>query len=521
MKNKYAFLAVTACLFLAACTLDYNPVGVYSDVTEGVEAGLAFTDRADVLTHRQSLYLGLKECEHFYQDVLLFSEIHSDNAYSGNEGGAPPGFEKNDVADMMAKPPLQRGWNRRMANIALANKLISNIDNVPDPTLTEEERRQYKAEALIYRAMLYYDMALIWGRVPVVIIEAGDITAANIAEAYDKYFPRQNTEEEVYEQIEEDLLAALPDAPVDNNDKTLCSKGLAYTLLAKIYADNTSLRNYDKVIEYCTAVEDLGFDLVDDFSELFGVTLQDPSNPPSANNVAIDAKRRNTKEGIFEIHFTAAGDRGSFNNQIFGVLLDNFTPVTFANWVLPTHELINLYESESGDRRYPETIVYYSGTQVGFTPPRDWGYDKSVAYPHMYKFRSSFSSNIKYRYADVLLLKAEALILKTNPDLSGAANIINRIRNRAGLNNLSLSATATREAALEAMLTERRKELAFEGHRWNDLVRLEKVEEVLNSYKDTDQYARITDRFTHVHYKFPIQSAVLTANELLTQNEGY
>jgi hypothetical protein len=520
MKKKYIFLAVTTCLFFTACTLDYNPVGAYSDVTEGVEVGLAFTNRADVLTHRQSLYLGLKECEHFYQDILLLAEIHSDNAYSGNEGGAPPGFEKNDVADMMSKPPLQRGWNRRMANIALANKLISNIDNVPDPSLTEEERRQYKAEALIYRAMLYYDMALIWGRVPVVIIEAGDITAANIADAYDKYFPRQNTEEEVYKQIEEDLLAALPDAPVDNTNKTLCSKGLANALLAKIYADNTSLRDYDKVIQYCDAVRDLGFDLVSDFSELFGVTLEDPLSPPSATNVAIDAKRRNTEEAILEIQFTAAGDRGSFNNQIFGVLLDNFTPVTFSNWVLPTHGLIDLYESEPADKRYPETIVYYGGTQLGFNPPRNWGYTTSH-YPHMYKFRSSFSSNIKYRYADILLLKAEALILKANPDLAGAATIINRIRNRAGLGNLPASATASKEAALEAMLTERRKELAFEGHRWNDLVRLEKVEAVLNTYKDTDQYARITDRFTRTHYKFPIQSTVLSGNEALTQNPGY
>jgi hypothetical protein len=520
MKRNKLFLAAGLLILLSSCSLTYDPVGAYSDVTEGMEAGLAFTRKADVIAHRQSMYIALKECEHFYQDVLLFAEIHSDNAYAGNEGGAPPGFEKNDVADMMAKPPLQRGWNRRMANIALANKLISNIDNVPDPALTDGERRQYKAEALIYRAMLYYDMALLWGRVPVVIVEAGDITAENIGEAYEKYFPKQNTEEEVYTQIEEDLLAALPDAPADNNDKTICSKGLACTLLAKLYADNTSFRNYDNVIQYCDQVRELGFSLTEDFSDLFGVQLQDPASPPGATNLAINAKRRNTEEGIFEIQFSAAGDRGSFNNQIFGPLLDNFTPVTFANWVLPSHELIDLYESESGDKRYPETIVYYGGTQLGFNPPRDWGYTTDH-YPHMYKFRSSFSSNIKYRYADVLLLKAEALILKSGPDLAGAADLINQIRRRAGLQNLPSPATATKDAALETLLRERRKELAFEGHRWNDLVRLEKMEERLNAFRERDPYSRITNRFTRTHYKFPIQKAVLDANDLLTQNPGY
>ena len=516
----YKIFFAAGVLALTSCTLDYEPVAKFSDVTEGVDAGLVFSTRSDIVTHRQTMYNGLKECEHFYQDVLLFAEIHSDNAYSGNEGGAPPGFEKNDVADMMVKPPLKRGWDRRMNNIALANKLISNIDRVPDPALISAERKQFKAEALIYRAMLYYDMALLWGRVPVVIIEAGDITAENIGDSYDSYFPKQNTEEEVYKQIEKDLLEALPDAPVSNADKSICSKGLAYTLLAKIYADNTSLRDYNKVVDYCNKVGELGYSLVSDFSDLFGVKLQDPKSPPGPTNPAVDAKRRNTEESIFEVQFTGNGDRGSFNSQIFGLILNNFTPVTFSNWVLPTHDLINLYESEPGDKRYPETVVYYSGTQIGFTPPRNWGYTTSH-YPHMYKFRSLFASNIKYRYADVLLLKAEALILKQNPDLDGAASIINQIRTRAGLASIPASNISSKEAALESMLKERRKELAFEGHRWNDLVRLGKVEEVLNSFKDRDTYARITNRYKKEYYKFPIQKSVLDENRLLTQNPGY
>ena len=519
-KKYNLFLVAGLSFLLSFCTLDYDPTGMYSDVTEGAEEGLRFLTRLDVVAHRQLMYNALKECEHFYQDVLLFAEIRTDNAYSGNEGGAPPFFERNAVNNMMTMPPLQRGWNRRMNNIALANMLISSIDDTPDPTLTSEERRQFKAEAMIYRAMLYYDMVLLWGRVPIVIIDAGDITAANIADVYQHIFPKQNTEDEVYEQIIKDLLEALPDAPVNNNDKTLCSLGLAYALLAKIYADNTPLRDYDKVIQYCDLVRDLGFSLVEDFSDLFGVLLQDPTSPPGATNPAINQKRRNTEEAILEIHFTAAGDRGSFNNLIFGPVLNNFQPVTFANWVLPTHELIALYESESGDKRYPETIVYYGGTQLGFTPPRNWGFSTDH-YPHMYKFRSAFNSNIKYRYADILLLKAEALILKQTPDLAAAAEIINQIRRRAGLSNLPAAATATRDAALETMLRERRLELAFEGHRWNDLVRLEKVEEVINAFKDRDPYARIDIPFTRVHYKFPIQSTVLDANDQLTQNPGY
>ena len=520
MKRNILLNLATVTLLMSSCSLDLDPIDRYSDVTEGIETNVAFSSESDVITHLQTMLTSLRESEHMWQDVLLLAEIHSDNAYSGNEGGAPPAFEKNDVADMMSKPPLQRDWNRRMNNIAKANKLISNIDQVPSSVISDKKKLSYKAQALIYRAMLYYDMVLLWGRVPLILSEAGDITADNIEESYYAYFPKQNSEEEVYAQIEKDLLEAVDNAPDDLSNKMQMSKGLAYALLAKIYADNTSLRNYDKVIEYADKLADMGYGLVDDFSLLFGVKLQDDSKPVGTDNVAVDVKARNTKESIFEIQFSGNDDRGSFNNQIFGVKWDTYTPVTFSNWVLPTHNLIDLFEQEPEDKRYPETIHYYGGTMIGFTPPRDWGYSLDH-YPHMFKCRSVYNSNIKYRYADILLLKAEACILKDNPNLSTAASIINEIRKRAGLSALSTEVTSNKDKLFNAYLNERRKELAFEGHRWNDLTRLEIMEDVMNAYKSSDKYARLTDQYTRAHYKFPIQKSVLSSNSMLTQNEGY
>lgn len=518
-SNKLSAIAGLLSI-LSSCTLNLDPIAKYSDVTEGVDTTVAFPDRMSIETHFEAMYTGIREGEHFHQDLLLLSEIYTDNAYSGNEGGAPPAFEKNDIADMMVKPPLQRSWNRRYNNIALANTLINNIGYCRDESISAEELASFRAQALIYRAMLYYDLAQYWGSVPIIIMDAGDITADNIADAYDKYFPRQNTELEVYKQIEEDLLKAIPDAPVDNSNKMLMSKALAYTLLAHIYCDNTELRDYDKVIQYADKVAELGFDLVNDFGDLFGVQLEDPTKEGGPDNLAIDAKARNTIEGIMEIQFTGNTGRGNFNNQIFGLIWDTWTPVTYANWVLPSHDLVNLFEQEPDDKRYSESIHYYGGTQLGFIPPRDWGYTTDK-YPHMFKFRSKYSSNIRYRYADVLLLKAEACIRKDNPDLQTAKDILNKIRNRASLNDLPSEKTGSVDAIWEAYKIERRKELVFEGFRKNDLVRWEEFETVMNNYIDTDQYARNKDRYTKVHYKFPIQNSVLNSNESLSQIEGY
>ena len=106
----------------------------------------------------------------------------------------------------------------------------------------------------------------------------------------------------------------------------------------------------------------------------------------------------------------------------------------------------------------------------------------------MYKLRSSVSSIIKLRYADILLLKAEALAnLDGAANLAQAATLVNEIRTRAGIKALATTASATKESMLTAVLHERRLELAFEGQRWNDLVRYGKVEDIMNNLNSRDK----------------------------------
>lgn len=124
--------------------------------------------------------------------------------------------------------------------------------------------------------------------------------------------------------------------------------------------------------------------------------------------------------------------------------------------------------------------------------------------------------------ADILLLKAEALILKESPDLSGAASILNQIRNRAKLKPLSATVTSFKEAMITALLKERRLELAFEGQRWFDLCRLDKVESVMNSVyrKDSGRKAQAY-AFDSNSYLLPLPQSAIDQNENLVQNPGY
>lgn len=505
MKVNKIFCGITAaCLMgLSSCTLDYDPVDTYSDVTEGVtETGkeAVFKDKAAVESFLTGLYKLMKDRqEHWYMDLLMMVDTRSDNAYAGSTGAEVVPFETNAIDG--ANSVLTGDWNRYLEDLAKSNLLIQFIDEVKDPALTQAEVKVIKAQAKIFRAMVLFDMVRFWGDIPLVTTIGEDITAENIETVYEQYFPGQAKEEEVYKQIEQDLLEALPDAPNNNpSDKTRFSKSVARALLAKMYAEKP-LQDYSKVIKYADELENDGFDLVP-FEDIFGV-----------NEDRTDIKMRNTKESVLEAQFSTGN--GNWCTWMFGRDLSNWDNMfSWAKWLTPSRDLIAAYEEAGDVVRYKETIVYY---ECGWS-----NYYPSDNYPFMYKCRSAYNSLIKFRFADVLLLKAEALIYGANPDLEGAAKIIDRIRERAGLRPLTAAVRSNRQALEEAYLNERRLELAFEGERWFDLARLDKLETVMNAVYAKDKgRLRQVHPFTKDSYRYPIPQAVIDTNGKIKQNPGY
>jgi len=506
MKIRYIYQSVILAGLLAvtSCSLVKDPVDTYSDVTEGEEepgVTVVFKDKAAVLSHLTTLYNQMRDRqEHWYLDLLLVAEAHSDNAYAGTTGAEVVPYENNSIEG--SNSVINRDWNRYMEDVARANRLINNVDSVPDNSFTTAEREEIKSQGKIFRAMVLFDMVRLWGSIPVVTKEGGNITAENLEEVYDDYFPAQNTEEEAYKQIEKDLTEALVSAPNNSAaNKTLFTKSVARTLLAKVYAEKP-LRDYTKVIRYADELAADGFDLVADFSDLFGM-----------NAAKTDAKARNTRESILEAQFVSGS--GNWVTWMFGRDLTNYNNnFTWAKWITPSRSLIKAYQDEGDQKRFSESVVHYQTTWSNYYP--------SSNYPFMYKTRSAFNSIIKYRYADVLLLKAEALIMGNNSNLSAAADIIDRIRERAGLGKLPNAVRSNKDAMLNALLKERRLELAFEGQRWFDLVRLNKVEEVMNAVfaKDPGRKALIYP-FNQSSYRLPIPQSVIDQNPKLIQNPGY
>lgn len=508
MKLNHIYKSIACGVLLAmtatSCDLDYNPVDTYSDVTEGVnktDEKPIFNSVQDVETSMVTLHKKFRDQqEHWYVDKLLIGDAHSDNAYAGTTGAEVVPYETNSIEG--SNSVLKRDWDRFLGDIAVANRIIVGCDQLK--ALSESERGKYQSQAKIFRAMVMFDMVRLWGNFPVITTVGGDITEDNVEEMYPTYFPPQNTAEEAYAQIEKDLTEAVenPNTPTnDTSDKSILTKSVHVPCLPRSMQKN--------LCAIMQRLSNMPMNLLPTASTswktsvTFGRMIRKKK----------DCRVRNTKEAILEAHFPPGS--GNWCTWMFGRNLSNWDEsFTWAKWITPSRDLIRLYEEQGDTKRYNESVVWYDCGWSNYYP--------ADHYAFMYKCRSAFNSIIYLRYADILLLKAEAKIMGETPDLNGAADIIDRIRNRAGLGKLPQSTRSSKEALLQAYMDERRMELAFEGQRWYDLCRLNKVEEVMNAVyaKDSGRHAQ-ENLFNENSYLLAIPQGAIDQNENLIQNPGY
>lgn len=509
MNTKYIFSgAVALSLMVSSCGLDYNPVSDYSDVTEGIdnqEEEVIYANRADAENALLALYNDFKNNQNHWQlDYLLIGDVHSDNAYAGTTGSEVVDPATNDLNGTTLC--VNRDWDYYMLQAARCTKFIVGVASVADNSLSEAEINVMRAQAEILRAFIWFRMVRMWGNIPIITTVPKDITSDNISESYESYFPAQNTEAEAYEYILKDLNDALLYAPDGNGDKTRFSKDVARALLAKVYAEKP-VRNYAKVIEYVDQLTAAGYDLMPEYGDLFNVdgAVKDGFN---ATPLYTDCK-----ESILEVHYPVGS--GNWASWMYGRCLEDWdNSFSWAKWITPSRDLLSAFDKLGDTKRKEQTVVYY---ECGWS-----NYYPSDNYAFMYKVRSGYSNVFFLRYDDLLLLKAEALINGEAPDLAAAANIIDRIRERAGVKKLTNAEKNNKETLFNVYVNERRLELACEGERWYDLVRLDLVEEAMAAAQRNDPgRLPIAVPYTKNSYLLPIPQSVLDTNPNVEQNPGY
>ncbi len=243
--------------------------------------------------------------------------------------------------------------------------------------------------------------------------------------------------------------------------KIRASRYAAQALLARVYLYK---KDYASAITAATDVIDNGgYTLLSNYSDIFS--------------------GEETAESIFEVDFTAL-DRNRIAEYNFPLTLNGRREVE------PATDLLNSYNA-SDERLYAS--VAYAGT---------------LPYAIKYDDLSTGSDNfIVLRLAEMYLIRAEARAM-----LSGPADLIradiNAIRNRANLADIT---TNTYPELISMIESERRLELAFEGHRWFDLVRTGRAVDVLVNVTNTNQTL----------FPIPLSEILSNTNPGMTQNPGY
>jgi len=405
--------------------------------------------------------------------------------------------------------------NERLTNwYTVLYKGLSNINitlsKLPGADLTDAVRANYEGQLKFLRAFYYFQLVQCYGDV---IIVTKPIETPGEAFTY-----ARSPVADVYALIESDLAFAVSSLPnpadISAANAGRINKGAALSLLGKVYLTK---KQFGDAVTTLEKVLTLGYQLMPNYADVF------------------DPNKKNNIESVFEVQFAAdiEGDVWSgFTNDFYpresyGAVI-KFTNANGGGWNIPTNEIISAYEA--GDLRKAVSLKegYYNLQNVWVPVP----FIAKYYHPDSYKIQGRQGDNWPViRYADVLLMLAEAINEQTGPT-GEAMDDLNQIRGRAGLTPLSgLDQVSFRTAVFK----ERRMELAFENDRWYQLKRTMSPTDMatfLNAWAVGEKANPTTTRegipFSPGDYKFdpfealfPIPANEILINKALTQNPNY
>ena len=431
-----------------------------------------------------------------YNLRMWSTDIFAGNSVVG-AGGGEDGIETTNLSNFVTNSSNEGVldlWRGPWPGILRTNIVLSVA---PGLDIDETIKNRSMGEAYFLRAQYYFILVRFFGDVPLITVPQSSDS---------DLYPSRTPAAEVYAQIISDLENAVELLPTKQQyadaDKGRAAKGAAMGMLAKVYL---TLGNWQEVVNLTTQLEGMGYTLNANYADNFKVATE------------------NSAESLFEVQYVnnAGYDFWSNENQsswastFMGPRSSGFVAGAYG-WNQPTQEFMSNYES--GDNRKDATVLYEGG-------PDFEGLDYSASYSftgyNVRKFLVPLSVSPSYdnnplnfpilRYADVLLMKAEAL--NELGQTTQAEVPLNAVRTRANLSGISgLNQADFRTAVLK----ERRMELAFEGQRWFDLIRVNNGQYGLNFLHSIGK-----NNAAQHHLLLPIPQIERDRNPNLTQNPGY
>lgn len=398
---------------------------------------------------------------------------------------------------MLANQFLRETTDEKLAARGVTGQLLTDI-------------KQYRAEARFLRALSYWHGIDLFGDIPLVT-EASPLGTTP---------PKQNTRAEVFNFVVSELNAIRSELPLNARGTQYgrASQPAVNMLLSKLYLNSGVYVGQNRFAEARAAAEAViasnQFQLDDRYLDIF--LADNHTSPEIIFAVPQDGNNTRSYGGTTFLSHAAVG--GDMNSDAYGL--------NGGWWGLRLRPSVyDLYEggAEGPDRR---TSYFYTGHNVvDLTSLLD--FKAGVAAP---KYQNVTSTGQKgshpefvdidypmFRLADAYLTYAEAVLRGGGGTRAQALEYVNRLRERA-YGDASGNITDA-ELTLDFLLDERARELLWEGHRRQDLIRYNRfTQNGVWSWKGGTRVGRTTDAFRNL---YPLPATELLANPNLKQNTGY
>jgi starch-binding outer membrane protein, SusD/RagB family len=456
--NKFLLPGIVSIALLAGCEgfLDKN---LQSNLTQESFP----TSASDALLATNAVYATVRDWS-FSSGGYPIMDVMSDDSHKGSNPndqlpniGPYDNFTFTTTAD-----GLDRWWATLYQGIKRANVVIEKVDGI---TMDAALKTRYIAEARFLRGLFYFDLVRAWGDVPLVTSTTPPLKLA------------KSPKEDVYTLIVEDLTFAIDNLPLKSeytdNNLGRATQGAAKAYLAKVYLFQKDFVNAEKY----------ALEVIDSHEYSLETNFEDANSLIGENGV----------ESIFEVG--ALSLEGTPGNQYANTQGVRGTPNRGWGFNRPSLDLRDSFEPS--DPRMQATIIFLGetldGVEIkgdGTTPDETKDASDNVIEIECYNQKVWIPGNNTItqwghnrrlmRYADLLLVAAEALNENNKPD--DALVYLEEVRARARAGNAGILPEITetgKDVLRDLIIDERRHELALEQHRFWDLVRTGKAAEVL------------------------------------------
>jgi hypothetical protein len=476
-------LMIFGSLLIGSCKKDFLDLTPISSVT----TDNFYQNANDIKNAMNGVYASL-QIPGIHINNYIFGDIRSDDTQPVASGSVTDQDEFDRFYIRTTNPFILSRWNDSYRGISRCNAVL---DRIGDIEMDDALKDRTIAETKFIRGLIYFHLVRSFGDVPLVVTE--------IKDPDEGYEYGRNPKAEVYAQIEKDLTEAAATLPVSYTGADIgrATQGAAKALLGKVLLTEKKIAEATARLKEVIALNIYG--LLPNYADVFRVA------------------NKNNKESVFEVQFRSGGV-GEGNPWP-----NSFSPENSGNAVIafggdgnnqPSVDMTNAYEANDKRKALSLATSYVNASGVTIQ------YNFVKKYYDVPATKNDNGNNIPViRYADVLLMYAESLNETGYQPAGEAMNYLNEVRLRAGLTAKTAADIPNQQAFRLAIEQERRVELAFEGHRWFDLVRTDRAITVLNSKKDQLRLVRLINANDMV---YPIPQSQIDINKTkISQNPGY